>query len=330
MTTTELGLGQERLEANEEAIIDQIVKLNLSTVDRNTKPIKRGQHPKHHGLVEAQFIVSDDLSDDFRHGLFANPGSYKALIRFSNGMQDDDRKADVHGMAIKVLSVPGKRALETGNGDTAQDFILLDHEVFFSRNVKNFVSFNRRRVAASRSLFSMLLLGASLFILERPLKARLNAFLKQTHSSPLASNYWSTTAYRLGPNAVKYMAKSLQHDGGQQRNVDTADGLSVALVEALSSGLAKFDFGVHLQTDPVLHPVEDPTVNWSANGAKFTKLATIEIGPQNVDPKSESAEQIKFSPWHALEEHRPLGAINRARKSVYRAMAAARANGSGS
>jgi len=94
-------------------------------------------------------------------------------------MQDDDRKSDVHGMAIKVLSVPGKRALEM-----VQDFILLDHEVFFSRNVKNFVNFNRRRVAASNSLFSTCLLGASHFILERPLKARLSAFLNQTHSSP--------------------------------------------------------------------------------------------------------------------------------------------------
>jgi len=57
MTTAELTLGQERVAAHEEAIIEQIVKLDLSTVDRKAKPVKRGQHPKHHGLVEAKLSV---------------------------------------------------------------------------------------------------------------------------------------------------------------------------------------------------------------------------------------------------------------------------------
>jgi hypothetical protein len=28
-------------------------------------------------------------------------------------------------------------------------------------------------------------------------------------------------------------------------------------------------------------------------------------------------EGLSFSPWHALAAHRPLGAVNRARKSAY-------------
>ena len=33
------------------------------------------------------------------------------------------------------------------------------------------------------------------------------------------------------------------------------------------------------------------------------------------------AEDISFSPWHSLEEHKPLGKLNEARRNVYRDMA---------
>ena len=33
---------------------------------------------------------------------------------------------------------------------------------------------------------------------------------------------------------------------------------------------------------------------------------------------NELGENMSFSPWHALEEHRPLGGINEARRRIYR------------
>jgi hypothetical protein len=65
-------------------------------------------------------------------------------------------------------------------------------------------------------------------------------------------------------------------------------------------------------------------VNWSENGAEYFKLATILIPPQIVDPGAPLAERLAFSPWHALEAHRPLGAINRARRDVYEKMSKSR------
>ena len=40
-------------------------------------------------------------------------------------------------------------------------------------------------------------------------------------------------------------------------------------------------------------------------------------------------ESIAFNPWHALPAHRPLGNMNRARKEIYRAMAAFRGRRAG-
>ena len=66
-------------------------------------------------------------------------------------------------------------------------------------------------------------------------------------------------------------------------------------------------------------PVEDPTVDWKA---PFRKVATIRIPPQVFDtPERKSfAENLSFTPWHSLPDHRPIGGINRARKAIYRAI----------
>lgn len=316
-----LKLGDESVGPAEASKLKDLVEINLETGIVTDGKARRAQHTKHHGLVSANFIVLDSVSEDLRHGVFAVPGTYKALIRFSNGRQTDDQAADAHGMAIKLYDVTGQQALPERAGESTQDFILVDHEVFFLKDMSDYLSFNRRSAAAKKSWFSRQWFVLRLAVWDITLAGRLKSFAGQTPSSPLASDYWSTTPYRLGGEAVKYMADSpLVGPGDKATGVTSSNGLSVALVEALKSGSATFDFGVHVQTDPAKHPVEDATLNWSKNGAQFVKLATIEIPQQAVDPNDERAENIAFNPWNALEAHRPLGAINRGRLAVYRAM----------
>jgi hypothetical protein len=51
------------------------------------------------------------------------------------------------------------------------------------------------------------------------------------------------------------------------------------------------------------------------------RVARIRIPPQVFDTPAQNvyAENLSFTPWHALPQHRPIGGINRARKSVYEA-----------
>jgi hypothetical protein len=141
---------------------------------------------------------------------------------------------------------------------------------------------------------------------------------KQHIESPLETDYFSTTPYKLGATAVKYGAKP-EHLLNYLREV---------LVEQLKSPkrpgspstsrhpAAKFGFYVQRQTDPVAMPIEDPTVEWKS---AWEKVATIEIDAQEFDfpERWEWGNRLSFSPWHALDEHRPLGGINRARRLVY-------------
>lgn len=62
--------------------------------------------PKHCGCVTAEFVVEPDLPEGLRVGVFKQPRSYPAWIRFSNqnGTVQSDIKGDIQGMSIKFLA----------------------------------------------------------------------------------------------------------------------------------------------------------------------------------------------------------------------------------
>jgi hypothetical protein len=89
---------------------------------------------------------------------------------------------------------------------------------------------------------------------------------------------------------------------------------------------AWFDFLVECQTDPVRMPIEDPTVQWPSTTSNTFRVARIEILPLPFESaeKQSFCERLSFNPWHALDAHRPVGGINRARRVTYRASTQAR------
>ena len=50
----------------------------------------------------------DTLTAEHRVGLFAQPRTYAAWIRFANAGSKTDREKDVRGMSIKVFGVAGE------------------------------------------------------------------------------------------------------------------------------------------------------------------------------------------------------------------------------
>ena len=281
----------------------ELEALNVARVERCDGVARRAQHPKHHGCVAARFHVQSDLPEDLRVGLFAKGGTYEALVRFSNGRAADDRDADAHGMAIKVLGASDKGEV--------QDFVLVDSETFFTGDPAAYMLVNRAVLARSRLTRWL----SWLRLLFRPrLLLRLRAFVGKRPSSPLAISYFSSVPYGLGGRFVKYAAFPRQTLEGAPTG---PDGLAEALARALEAREAWFDFALDIQRDPVSQPLDDPTVNWRAGGAERAMVASIEIPAQRVEPAASLAENLSFSPWHALAEHRPAGTMNEARRAVY-------------
>lgn len=65
--------------------------------------------------------------------------------------------------------------------------------------------------------------------------------------------------------------------------------------------------------------VEDSMTEWKEAKAPFYEVAAIRIPRQSFDTADQNAfcEDLSFSPWHAIPEHRPLGVTNRLRKVIY-------------
>ncbi|MEM7668295.1 MAG: hypothetical protein AAF317_03985 [Pseudomonadota bacterium] len=327
MTQRQNGSAIEVIQPDEKSITTTIVAANVKTLSRENGVAKRGQHSKHHGCVEATFHALADIPQHLQSGVFAAPRTYKALIRFSNGKNVDDREPDAHGMAIKLFDVPGTKLVDHDGAEGHQDFILVDHPVFFvkglyeyqtfSKHFSNLLGFKKNR----KGFFPFVTSIVALKLVHRRLARRAKIFSRQTPVSPLATDYWSSVPYLLGGTPVKYKILSPMNGSGSQAGVRSENGLGEALRRHLAAEPVSLTFGVHVQSDPARHPVEDATVNWEANGADFVPLARIEIPKQVVQQNDAIAENTVFSPWNGIDAHRPIGAVNRVRKTVYQEMA---------
>jgi hypothetical protein len=316
------GLAQESIPPDEPANIARIVKIHLSVTDPNEKPlVPRGQHMKGHGCVRAKFVIPDDVPTRLRHGVFARPGEFDAYVRFSNGKGFDDRQGDAHGMAIKLLGVPGEKLLEDEKDATTQDFVLFDNPVFFIRNIADYAPFMEdfRNLKSATLTFGKIISAIKLFFSPDYKWRLLRLTGSKKPDSPLRIDYWSTTPSMLGPHAIKFRTRPDLAATPAAPSVDSPDLLRLALAAHLKDREARFDFLVQVQADPRSEPIEDPTVEWLT---PFEKVATVVIPPQTFDTPEQMAfgEALSFTPWHSLPEHRPIGGVNRARKDVYQAI----------
>ncbi|MGY3438130.1 MULTISPECIES: hypothetical protein [unclassified Marinovum] len=327
-----MKLAEETIPKGEAADIQALVAQNLKTVWTDGNTAKRGQHGKHHGLVEGVFRVANDLPAPLAQGVFQPGAAYRCHVRFSNGGTRDDTEQDVRGMAIKLYEIAGQK-LMPGKGHVAQqDFILVDSPTYFSATMADYRAFNRHFTPLLNlrgngltplRLLRAVLGGGMLLAFHRKTFTAAKAFVARNAGSPLALTYHSTVPYLLGNGqAVKYTCTG---HGRATPTATTPDGLRNALWSELGEHAATFDFGVVIQSDPAAHPVENPMVDWEQAGARYVKIAELTLPQQsNTAAKDMLAESLAFSPWMSLPAHRPLGFINRARREIYRAMSGLR------
>lgn len=309
------ALAQESVPPGEAACIQNLaVRLKAKIIRDNSGGImRRDAHPKMHGVVKAEFTVEAGLPDALRVGLFAEPKTYSAWIRFSNqsGTVNPDIDRDLRGMAMKLMCVPGEKLLQHDKHAQTQDFILISAKVFVTRDVEEFD-------AMIRALTGSLWAKISFFVAHWRVTLNLVKSMKRC-ANPLQIRYFSTTPYLLGQNAVKYCATPRVNNSDAIPDTPDDNYLRGAMARQLAQRDAVFDFAVQLQIDADEMPIENPAKEWDETLSPFRKVATIRILRQEFDSdlQREFGENLSFSPWHSLPEHRPLGGINRARKVVY-------------
>ncbi|MHC5538411.1 catalase family protein [Singulisphaera rosea] len=354
---TDASAAVEAVPPGEADRIKHIIKLTLQQL-RNRyagqEQIRRGVHAKDHGCVTAVFEVVTDLDPAYRVGVFAEPGKrFDAWVRFSNAAtlvlpdnpigQSGKPTAGSRGMAVKLIGAKGTPLLPP-HGALTQDFLMVNHPVFAFANVEDYEVLSE--VLADPANMEN---PGKFFVIqstkdpETQLRARRTLEIAGRIQAPTESGqgfqpqpacpvdcrYFSAAPFRFGDGSVmKYSVVPVDPPTGTTPNVADPNYLRTALIERLKiSDGAKpvvFEFKVQRRENSTLDlakDIENVCNNWPEDKYPFVKVATLTIPPQRFNsPESQAAcENLTFSPWHGLIEHRPLGGINRMRKAVYEA-----------
>jgi hypothetical protein len=313
----------------------------------------RDAHAKGHGCVHGDFKVREDLPEDLRVGVFAAAQDYKVWVRYSNGNSEVryDWKRDARGMAIKLTSVPGAKVVTDLPEQSTQDFVMINHPVFFVDNPVKYAD----TLKVFHSGLGFETLGQIISVAKLPLEnAKLALAVNGSEiKNPVAEPYWSMAPIRLGRgHAVKYA--SIPVACGEERTFPTARADQVAWIQdkqdrnktflpstdrdSLRSAMQKtlekdrsdvcYLFVLQRFIDQEKTPIEHSTVDWD-DASPFVPVADLKIPAQTFTSEAQDTfcEDMAFTPWHALPEHKPLGVVNRTRLVVYSATAKLRREG---
>ena len=305
------------------------------TMHEHTGHAMRSVHAKSFGLLRGTLEVLPGLPTALAQGLFAAPGTYDLVARFSSppSEQLDDRVSLPRAVALKVMGVPGER-LPGSEADTTQDFLMVDGPTFVAKDAKHFLhsvkllSATTDKAEGGKRVLSVLLRGANAALgAVGAESAQLTSMGGHAQSHPLGATFFTQAPMRFGDHIAKLSlapsSPSLTALVGKPMEDDLKDdpnGLREAVNRFFAGGSGEWELRAQLNTDLETMPIEDHSVEWSEKDSPYIAVARVKISSQTgwVDATYPAIEdRLSFNPWHGIEAHRPLGGVMRARKEVY-------------
>jgi hypothetical protein len=335
----------EENEADTDLALDEQMRKVRETTFAHSGHATRSVHAKSHGLLRGTVTVLDNVPPVLKQGLFAQPGSYQAVLRFSTIPGDvlQDSVSTPRGVALKVIGVPGPR-LPGSEGDTTQDFIMVNGPAFAAPTAKKFLG-NLKLLAGTTDKAE----GAKIALshVMRVIEAVVEAFggksgtVATLGGQPavhiLGETFYSQTPFLFGPYIAKFslapISPGLTALTGTKLDIDaTANMLRQSVRQYFAAQGGEWELRVQLCTDLDAMPIEDASVAWPEERSPYVAVARVSCEPQDswsADSRRAIDDGMAFSPWHGLAEHRPLGSVNRARKDTYAHSAAFRGSHTG-
>jgi Catalase len=291
---------------------------------QKTGAMSRALHLKQHVGAVGALVV--DAAEAARVGVFATNGRvWPVYARFSNGSSahQADKAPDVRGLALKLVGVSGRKIIAGLETQETQDFLFIDQPAIPFRDPDEFMTFVRAAKDGPLKLLPRLVNGFGLRraiqILRRSLGApKVASFATHTfHAGAPISFGASAAKLALVPIASPVAAAGTPAPGPAASG---ADALRADLVARLRAGPLAWSLRAQLFQDDSSTPIEDTSVAWSGPWVALGTLTLPRQDPESAQGREIAAlvEKLSFDPWHALEAHRPLGAIMRARAAAYR------------
>jgi hypothetical protein len=331
--------GVEQPEPDEEATIAELVKVftdMAGVVADHEGHAHRAVHAKGHALLRGRFHVLGGLASELRHGVFAAPAEYNALVRLSSppAEQLPDTVSTPRAMAVKLLDVPGPR-VEGGDELHSQDFLMVNGPAFNTPGISGFLRSAKLLAATTERMpRTKQVLSATLRGTEAALEAvggqsaTLKALGGEPQHHPLGETFFTQVPFRYGPYMAKFswvpVSPALKTLTGEK--LDSGPDMqreAIAAFFAQPDAVAEWELRVQLCRDLERMPIEDASVVWPEEISPYLPVGRLVVGAQSSwSADAEATEDsLAFAPWHALAAHQPLGNLNRARRVV---MAASR------
>jgi hypothetical protein len=285
--------------------------------------LERVLHVKQHVGVVGELVVR--ATETARFGVFESAGkTWPLYARFSNGSSrhQPDGAPDVRGFAIKLVGVPGTKLTPGLEDEQTQDFLFIDSPALPFSNPDEFLMFVRAAKDGPGKLLPRLIKS---FGLARALGILWGAVTGEKVKSFATHSFHSGAPIAFGNSAAKLALVPVPNDTPAP-SVSGDDYLKQDLIARLKQGPLSWSLRAQPYVSETATPIEDTRVLWSG---PWLELATLTLPRQDVESArgreiDELVSRLSFDPWHALEAHRPLGAIMRARSVAYGASVIAR------
>lgn len=267
-----------------------------------------------------KFTVHDNLPPYLAQGMFAKPGTYDVIMRYSSLTPKilPDNLPAPRGIGMKVFGIEGEKLW--GEDMKTQDWTFNNYPILELRDpqttydiadslernwndLPTFANEQSKRVDAD--------------------VATLGSQLPRQHM--VAMPEYSQSAYRHGDYVAKYgvfPASKFQQDLSHTeiKDEDPINVLSQALRNHHLNNTISYIFCAQMLQDLTEQPVDDIGIEWDPEKYPFEPLATIEFPPQDSWIPAFRTwwdDRITVNSWHGLKEHQPLGSTNRMRRVVY-------------
>ena len=328
---------EDETHAEINAVMQQIGETMTDRFRHGLRPV----HAKSHGLLKAELEVYGNLPEPLRQGLFARAATYPVIIRFSTNPGDilPDSVSTPRGMALKVVGVEGQEMLPDHTGETTQDFVLVNGKTFANKDAADFLSQQKvikanatddpafKQVVSDAARGANAVLGA----VGHPVAKLEGLGYPKTHI--LSETFGTQAPVRYGDYIAKIIItplsdnlKALEDERLHTRGHYSA--LREAVQEFFQTETAVWEVQVQLCTDLEKMPIEDAATEWSEDLSPYIPVGKITAQPQETYSPARRVyvdDALSFNPWNALAAHRPLGGVNRARKTAYEAARVLRA-----
>jgi hypothetical protein len=322
-----LKLGEERPQPDEEAHLQDIITTMGNQMRRlwQLGDFHRAGNTKTHGIVKGEVTIREDIPEHMRRGIFAQPRTYRAWVRFSGPgpyITPDIDDVGFMSISIKVMGVPGPKLLD--DEKFTQDMFGVSTPTFVTPDTK-----------ANSQLQHWSYKNAQIFYFLNFAHPHVLDFIMQslwikTQSSPLESEYFSCVPYLLGEGqAMQYSVRSRLNTRTRVPRLPLRppdNYLREAMVATLSKQDVEFDILLQTQTDSHLMPIENNAVFWPLRLSQRIPAAVLRIPRQKFDSPEQLAfaKVLSYNPWHCIPEHRPLGNQSRARLRLYKELSTLR------